>query len=263
MINIHLVTWNRPDMVELVVRTLNNNTHPGSYRLSVLDNASDLATKQVLINLQDQGMIQELHLMDHNAGLEAARQYLLLDCTYPEDQYFVCLDSDCLAPPIKEGADWLERLAGLMGKYEGYAAISLRTQVMIGTGEIFAEAEVAGDDILDFPHPGGSFRMMDVKAVREVGGWDRASEGRGAEERFICYKLREVGYKTAFAVNLRCLHLFGNRQRTKERWGYDESLKPEDTGHSDISHPALEVGDIRDEVLLYASIKDTGGYFHG
>lgn len=259
-VSLHLVTWNRPDITELVIRTIHRNTKPENYLLAVLDNGSDLETKEMLIKLQDQGMIDEIHSMDTNMGLESARQYLLLSNTYPEDEYFICVDSDCLPPMIKDGKDWVERLVELMQKYE-YAAISARTQVMIGTGEIFAEADEAGDDILDFPHPGGSLRIMDVKAVRQVGGWDRDTPGRGAEERYICGKLRETGYKTAFAVNIKTLHLFGNREKTKERWGYDENLKPEDTGHSDISHPALEQGDIKDEVLMYASLKDTEKYY--
>lgn len=248
-------------MTELVIRTIRRNTKPNNYRLAVLDNGSNLETKEMLMKLQDLGMVDEIHSMDTNAGLEAARHYLLLSNTYPDDDYFICVDNDCLPPPIKEGKDWVERLVELMQKYEGYAAISCRTQVMIGTGEIFEEADKNGDDLLDFPHPGGSLRIMDARAVREVGGWERAEPGRGAEERYICGKLREAGYKTAFAVQIRCLHLFGNREHTKERWGYDEGLKPEDTGHSDISHPALETGDIKDEVLLYAGVKDVINYY--
>lgn len=258
MINLHLVSWNRPKITELVIKTIKRNTKRSNYHLAVLDNGSDLETKEMLIRLQDNGMIDEIHSMDTNAGLESARQYLLLSNTYPEDEYFICVDSDCLPPPIKDGKDWTERLVELMQKYEGYAAISARTQVMIGTGEIFAEADEAGDDILDFPHPGGSLRIMDVKAVREVGGWDRNEPGRGAEERYISGKLHEAGYKTAFAVNVQTLHLFGLKDT--DRWGYDKDLKPEDTGHSDISHPALTNGDDCEEVAKYSGRKLADDY---
>lgn len=260
-INLHLVTWNRPKITELVIRAINRNTKPENYRLTVLDNGSGLETKEMLARMQDNGMVDEIHLMTENGGLEAARQYLLLNSTFQEDDYFICVDSDCLPPPIKDDKDWIERLVELMQKYEGYAAIACRTQVMIGTGEIFEEAEQKGAEILDFPHPGGSLRIMDVHAVRGVQGWDRIMPGRGQEERYICGKLREAGYKTGFAVQIRTLHLFGNREHTKERWGYDESLRPEDTGHSDISHPALTQGDIKDEVLLYVGAEDAENYF--
>lgn len=263
-LNLHLVTWNRPKITELVVRTIKRNTKSDNYRLIVLDNGSDLETKELLARLQDNGMVDEIHSMNKNAGLEAARHYLLLGATYPEDDYFICVDSDCLPMPIKDGKDWVERLVELMGKYEDYAAISCRTQVMIGTGNIFEEADKNGDELVDFPHPGGSLRIMNVRAVRQVGGWDRDSHGRGAEERYICGKLREAGYKTAFATNIRTLHLFGTRgDKGTDRWGYDKNLKPEDTGHSDISHPALEQGDYKDEILLYAGVKDVENYYKG
>lgn len=261
-IDLHLVTWNRPKMVELVVKTIKRNTKPENYRLSVLDNGSDLETKQLLSRLQDDGMIDELHMMATNEGLEAARQWLLLNCTYPATDYFICIDSDCLAPKMVDGQDWVERLHNLMGKYEDFAAIAARTQVMIGTGNIFEEADQVGDDIVEFPHPGGSLRIMRTGAVRAVGGWDRISEGRGAEERFICGKLRDAGFRTAFATDVRTLHLFGTRgDAGTDRWGYDKAMRPEDTGHSDIAHPALEVGDIEEELLLYANKEDVEKYY--
>lgn len=252
-VDLHLVSWNRPKMTELVIRTIVRNTKPENYRLVVLDNGSNPETKQMLSRLQDNGFIDELHLMSMNMGLEKARQWLLLNCTYPETDYFVCVDNDCLPPPMVEDKDWTERLVGLMQQYEGYGAISCRTQVMIGTGNIFEEADEYGDDLVDFPHPGGSLRIMDTRAVRQVGGWANDTPGRGAEERYIGARLHDSGYKTAFATYVRCYHLFGTRgDNGTDRWGYDKDLKPEDTGHSDISHPALTNGDDLEEVSLYA-----------
>lgn len=259
MTDLHLVSWNRPKMTELVIRTIHRNTKRDNFRLVVLDNSSEDSTQIMLQNLHNNGLIDELMVMDKNAGLEAARQYLFMNAT--ESEYFVDIDNDCLPPPIKEDKDWLERMIELMQKYENFAAISMRTQVMIGTGDIFAEADEAGDDIVEFPHPGGSFRIMRTSAVSEVGGWDRANPGRGSEERYVCGKLRDAGYRTAFATQIRTLHLFGDREQTKERWGYSEDMKPEDTGHSDISHPALTNGDDREEILLFSSKKDTEVYF--
>lgn len=256
-VDLHLVSWNRPKMTELVIRTIHKNTDRDSFRLVVLDNASD--DTEMLEQLHENGLIDELIMIKTNLGLEAARNLLLNNAT--ESKYFVCIDNDCLPPSRKEGKDWLERLIDLMDSNEEYGAISMRTQVMIGTGEIFAEADEHDDDLLDFPWPGGSFRIMLTDAVRKVGGWDRKAPGRGAEERYICGKLQEEGYKTAFAVKIKTLHLFGNREQTKERWGYSEDLKPEDTGHSDISHPALTQGDFKEEVLLYASPEDTERYY--
>lgn len=241
-------------MTKLVVKTIVRNTEPDMYRLNVFDNGSDARTIQMLYELQDEGLIDRAFFSDKNEGLEAARQFMLEKMT--DSEYFVCIDNDCL-PPI----DWLSRQLELMQQYEDYAAISQRTPVMIGTGNIFEDTDKNGMPLTDFPHPGGSFRMMRTDAVRRVGGWDRDNPGRGQEERYICGKLREAGYGTAFATHIQCLHLFGNRQKTQERWGYTDGMKPEDTGHSDVWHPILGRGDDFDEVAAYTGKELAEEYF--
>lgn len=249
--DLHLISWNRPKMTELVIKTIHRNTKRDSFRLVVLDNGSEGYTPNMLFDMHENGLIDELILLPHNIGLEAARQKLLLEST--RSPQFVCIDNDCLPPPVREGVDWIDRLLTLLVRYEDFAAIACRTQVMIGTGNIFEEADQAGDDIVEFPHPGGSLRIMRTEAVLEVGGWDRIATGRGAEERFICGKLRDAGYRTAFASQIRTLHLFGTRgDQGTDRWGYDKQLKPEDTGHSDIHHPVLVSGDDIEEIMLFA-----------
>lgn len=260
MTDLHLVSWNRPKMTELVVKMIHRNTKPGTYRLVVFDNGSNGETRGMLKRLFDDGFIDVLTMVPENRGLENARHTLLMNHTV--SPYFVCVDNDCLPPPIREGKDWLERMLDLMEKYEDFGAISMRTQVMIGTGNIFEEADQVGDDIVEFPHPGGSFRIMRTVVTQDVGGWARRAEGRGAEERYIGSRLSDAGYRAAFATNIRCLHLFGQRgDNSTDRWGYDKDLKPEDTGHSDISHPALSNGDDKEELLLFADIKDVEEYF--
>ena len=39
-------------------------------------------------------------------------------------------------------------------------------------------------------------------------------------------------------------------------------MTPEESGHSDISHPALEQGDIYEEVELYAGKELASDYVH-
>lgn len=252
MTDLHLVSWNRPKMTELVIKTIHKNTPRADFRLIVLDNASEPETIEMLERLHANGLIDELILIKTNLGLEAARNLLLNEAT--QGKYFVCVDNDCL--PQK---GWLAGLLDLMEKNEEYAAISLRTQVMVGTGNIFEQADENGSELVDFPHPGGSFRLMRTGDVLAVGGWDRGEAGRGAEERYICGKLREVGYKTAFAAQLRCLHLFGTKDT--DRWGYPIDYRPEQTGHSDIFHPALEQGDDYETVKYYAGGTDADRYF--
>ena len=245
-------------MTELVIRTIHRNTHQPNFRLVVLDNASESETQAMLEELHQNGLIDELIQIKTNLGLEAARNLLLKNAT--QSDYFVCVDNDCLPQKMIDGKDWLEELYDLLEKYEDYAAISARTQVMIGTGNIFEEADKNGDDIVDFPHPGGSYRIMNTKRTILAGGWDRGMAGRGQEEEYICGRLRDMGFKTAFATDVHCLHLWGPKETT-DRWGYPIDFKPEDTGHSDISHPALDQGDVKEELLKYASDKDVERYY--
>lgn len=243
-------------MTELVIKTIHRNTPRDEFRLVVLDNGSEDDTADRLQQLEDQGLIDELFLFKTNMGLEGARNLLLKNAT--QTDRFVCVDNDCL--PQK---DWLVDLNELMDKYEDYAAISARTQVMIGTGNIFEEADKSGYDIVDFPHPGGSFRIMDTRLTHFVGGWAGNAKGRGAEERYICGKLRDAGFKTAFATNVKCLHLFGTRgDNPTDRWGYHQDISPEETGHSDIYHPALEQGDDLIEIIKYSG-KELAEIYYG
>ena len=258
--DIHLVSWNRPKMTELVIKTIHRNTKRENFRLVVLDNGSEGDTPELLQQMADNGLIDEFIPLKTNLGLESARNLLLKNAT--RSDYFVCVDNDCLPPPVKDGQDWMERLLELMHKYEGYSAISMRTDPMIGTGNIFEEADKVGDDIVDFPHPGGSFRIMNTKDVIQAGGWDRGAEGRGAEEKYICGKLRELGFQTAFAVQILCLHLFGTRgDNPTDRWGYDKKMTPEESGHSDIWHPKFAQGDDYDEIIKYAGKEHADLYF--
>lgn len=262
-VDLHLVSWNRPDMTELVIRTIWRNTKRENFRLVVLDNGSNKETVDMLERLDNEGLIDELLVISTNLGLEAARNLMFKNCA--PHKYFICVDNDCLPPPVTPilyaddgemvggGHDWIERLITLMEDYPDYAAISCRTQVMIGTGNIFEAADMFDEDLVLFPHPGGSLRLMKSALVHFVGGWEREAEGRGAEERYICGKLNEAGFKTAFAVKIKTLHLFGLRgEHGTDRWGYSSELLPADTGHSDISHPALTNGDDIEEVIKYA-----------
>lgn len=258
-IDIHLVSWNRPKMTELVIKTIHKNTDRDNFRLVVLDNASEEPTVAMLESLHENGLIDEFIPIKTNLGLEAARNLLLMNCT--QSDYFVCVDNDCLPPERIDGQDWLMRMVDLMERYEDYAAISQRTDPMIGTGNIFETADETGADIVDFPHPGGSYRIMSTKLVHFVGGWDRGAAGRGQEERYICGKLRDAGFKTAFAPKIRCLHLYGPVETT-DRWGYPVDFTPEDTGHSDVWHPKFGQGDDREELIKYSGKALTDDYLH-
>jgi glycosyltransferase involved in cell wall biosynthesis len=256
--DIVLVSWNRPDMTELVIKTIFRNTEREHYRLLVVDNGSPEAQQTRLQELQDDGLIDELLLLPENTGLEMARN---IGMDSVQSEYFVCVDNDCLPPQYKNGKDWLESLYDLVTSYSNMnpGAIALRTQVMIGTGNIFEGHE--DKDFVLFPHPGGSFRIMPTAVVKMVGGWRDDVIGRGSEERYIGSKLNDRHYFTAFATKIQCLHLFGVREKGTDRWGYPKDWFPGDTGHSDIFHPKLEQGDDFEEVKAYAGEPLARKYF--
>lgn len=258
-IDLILVSWQRPSMTELVIKTIYRNTERNHYQLIVIDNGSGERQQADLKKLEDEGLIDNLVLLPTNYGLENARNRGLELVT---GDYFVCVDNDCLPPPREDGKDWLERLYDLAQKYshESIGAISLRTQVMIGTGNIFDGHE--DNDIVPFPHPGGSYRLMQTKVIRRLGGWRDDMAGRGSEERYIGEKLNAAGYLTAFSVKIQCLHLFGIREKGTDRWGYPKHWEPARTGHSDIWHPALEQGDDYEEVKRYAGEPLAKEYFN-
>lgn len=256
MIDIHLVSWNRPKMTDLVIKTIHRNTKPENFRLVVLDNGSDPETVEMLQQHHDNGRIDELVLWDTNYGLEPARTHLLNECT--QSEYFVCADNDCLPEPMtKEHTfddDWIDKLYRLITWQSDYAAIACRYPVMVGTGNIYEQADETDEEIVEFPHPGGSLRIMRTDLVKQTGGWRKDVGSRGTEERYICGKLHELGYKTGFAVNVRTLHLFGLKDT--DNWGYDKKLTPEDTGHSSgVWHPIFDRGDVYEEIVEFTGEK--------
>jgi glycosyltransferase involved in cell wall biosynthesis len=251
-IDIVLITWQRPDLTFQVIEAIKQNTNRDQYRLIVVDNNSHPDMQARLYELDKSGVIDNLVLNDRNYGLEPARNIGLKKVT---SELFVCADNDCLPEKRIDGKTWLERLVTLMDELPEFSAISCRTQVMIGTGNIFEYGDVSGDDVVEFPHPGGSFRIMRTEDTRKAGGWRDTVEGRGAEERTIGGRLREQGHKVGFAVNIRCLHLFGTRGTMgTDRWGYPKDWEPEDTGHSNIWHPVLERGDDINEIKKYMDV---------
>lgn len=242
-------------MTELMIKTIIRNTNPENYRLVVFDNGSSPEQQATLKNMHENGKIDELVLSHENVGLEPARNYLLFKCT--KSPYFICADNDCLPEP-PDSSDWTEKLYDLMQRYEEYAAIACRYPVMVGTGNIYDGHE--DEDIVEFPHPGGSLRIMPTQITKNTGGWRQDVGSRGTEERHICGKLREAGYKTGFAVNVRTLHLFGTKDT--DNWGYDKKLKPEDTGHSSgVWHPIFDRGDDFSEVEEFAGTDLAKEYF--
>jgi glycosyltransferase involved in cell wall biosynthesis len=203
-------------------------------RLIVVDDGSDRETNTMLQRLKREGFIDTLIRNKYNIGLEPSKN---LGLQAVKSDYFISTDNDCL-PEYPRKDDWLAKLIHLMDMNPGYGAIACRTQVMIGTGNIFEQADETGEPLVDFPHPGGSVRIMQRKLITRIGGWRDWVESRGSEEKHIGGKLREIGFRSAFATHVRCYHMFGD----DANWGYG-TLEPEKHGHTPIWHPAIQNGD--------------------
>lgn len=243
-VDIVLVTWNRLQMSIMVIDTIIKNTREGNFRLIVVDNGSEPDLQQILKDYKDNGAIDELVLNDTNLGLEPARnQGLELVKSYP---YFICADNDCLPERPKDGFDWIDRMVDLMDRHPTYGAITCRMQVMVGTGNIFDGKE--DQEIVEFPHPGGAFRIMRTDLIKTIGGWRDEVPSRGQEERYIGGEINKRGYQTGYATNIHTYHMFGDE--TTDNWGYPKDWQPEESGHSEVWHPAF-AGDDPEELAKW------------
>jgi len=221
VIDIAMVSWNRPNFTYWAIKALKDNTlHP--YRLILIDNGSTPQMQSMLAALKCECYIDTLILLDKNYGLEWAKNKVM---DYVESPLFVSTDNDILA--YKYDPCWLDRLVNLMDAYPEYAAIGCRPQILVGTGNIFHEKT---DPIIEFSHVPGYHRIMRTDLVRQAGAWNDKRPSRGHEELWISERLRNMGYKVGWANHVKCWHLFG-----EDNWGYEKTLKPEEHGHNPVA----------------------------
>ncbi len=214
-IDILMTTYFRKDFTKKCLDYLIERTkYP--FRMIVVDNGSTDGTRELLQDYEKQypAIFKRVILLNENKGLQASK---MIGMDYVESEYFVNTDNDVL-PPLLE-PDWLSQLLDIIKRNPNYGAISCRPQKMIGVGPIFAGArEVVSNNMA-----GGHLRIMNTKAVRDVGGWRTDFENRN-EEREICGKLIKAGFEIGFATDIRCYHLFGDEEDKKTQgqpnWGY-------------------------------------------
>lgn len=159
--------------------------------------------------------------MSKNAGVTAAWQIAL---ALAESEYFITSDNDIYVPELEP--DWLTQLVGLMDERPDYGAISLHPHVLIGAAGFEPDDP---EDVKEVNMCGAVMRIMRQDATRIAGGWkdsDPLIRGdRGHEERTICSRLQDGGWKTGRTTRLRAYHPFG------KNWGYGE-IPPETHGHN-------------------------------
>lgn len=230
-IDICITSYFRSEFTAQCLEKLKKHTNT-LYRVIVGDNGSDMKTRDMLWDYYEKGLIDELVLLSDNIGLEPLKNMLL---HHVRSSLFTSTDNDILVPPLNEDGDWLSRLIKLMETDQELAAIALTPQIFIGAdkNEMFKDSP----EVLERDFVGGSMRLMRTSAVRDVGGWrsdpkDMNEANRG-EEKYICGKLKEKGYKVGYARDIEAYHLFGE----DEEWGYgnvehyhrDQWPKPKDS----------------------------------
>lgn len=235
-IDIILTTWKREEICKLVLDTLKKNTLT-SYNLVVIDNGSLEAFSEHL-NKEADTYVR----LKENVGLEGAKS---LGMSFVKSGAFISTDNDILVPKPEivkekypEAKDWLDALITLFDKKQEYAAIALRPQVLVGTGDVFGDNP---PEIKEFSHVGGTMRIMKRGVVEAAGAWKDKRPLRGHEEHWICNAVRKMGFKVGWASYIPCYHIFGG-----DNWGYGK-MKPEEHGHTPVHLPKDDWGLVKEK----------------
>lgn len=219
-IDIFICSYLRPMFTEQTLTYLKERTkHP--YRLFLINNGGN---EDIAKAYQDD-IFMTINL-SKNAGVHAAWNIAL---ALAESEYFITSDNDIYVPDLTDTPlDWLGRLKQFMDQRPDFGAISLAPHVLIGDAPMDSNDP---EDVKEVPWCGGVMRIMRKEAVKKTGGWNVEGESliqanRGHEERTICAKLKELGYKSGRCTRLRAYHPFGTN------WGYPEEFTPQQQGHN-------------------------------
>lgn len=240
MIDIFITTYLRQDFAKECVRYIKERTIPGAYKITILDNGGNEWA-------EDDDSIRYIPLWKvfGNTGIHFAWNVAV---SLAEGPYFITTDPDLLVPDLIESnispfygtseidlkLDWLQKMIYLMDSRPNYGAISMMPHIFIGAVGIDPNDP---EDVKERNMCGAVFRIMRTDAVKAVGGWElRIEAGRNHEERTICSRLQNAGYKTGICSRIRAYHNFG------KNWGYPEEFTPEMQKHN----PAL-----KEEVLRF------------
>ena len=226
-IDIFLCAYLRPMFTEQTILYLKERTkYP--YRLFLINNGGN----EDITETYKDDIFMTIKL-SKNAGVTAAWQIAL---SLAESEYFITSDNDIYVPELisTQGnpQDWLEYLIKYMEQRPDFGAISLSPHVLIGDAPM---DPTDPEDVKEVPWCGAVMRIMRKDAVKKVNGWADDSlplirGDRGHEERLVCGRLKEAGYKAGRTTRLRAYHPFG--KTTGGNWGYPEDITPEMQGHN-------------------------------
>ncbi|NIP84945.1 MAG: glycosyltransferase [Planctomycetales bacterium] len=228
-IDVCLLACNRERITRTSVAEIGARTTT-PHRLVVLDNGSTDGTEDLLASLVADGQVDVLLWYLDNYGVHLGHNTLLENV---DSELYVSTDNDLVPQAPTEAGDWLGLLIDLMRRHPDYAAIACLPHFLVG--DSLARWLDGAGEVIERPWCGAALRLMRTEAVQQAGGW-RATQNpsRNNEERWICGKLRENGWKTGYARDVRCIHLWGEPERGEDAWGYPAGFEH---GHRPVHPP--------------------------
>lgn len=242
-IDIFITTYERQHFVRECIEYLVARTKT-PYRLTILDNGGNDWVSRERFNMEYQIRHIPLYALFGNTGIHFAWN---VAASLAKGEYFITSDPDLLVPDLSGvilgrhtvekaapnkviydpdfgQADWLERMIKLMDERPDYGAISMMPHIFIGAAGIDPNDP---EDVKERNMCGAVMRIMRTEAVRSARGWDLKIEaGRNHEERTICSRLHDIGFKTGICSRIRAYHNFG------KNWGYPEEFSPQQQKHN-------------------------------
>lgn len=226
-IDIFITTYLRQAYTEKTIEYLSERTR-SPYRLFIIDNGGN---NEVIEEAIKQNKIFLAVKASSNMGIHAAWNLAL---SMAESEYFITSDNDIYVPDLSP--DWLSQMVTFMNDRPDYGAISLHPHVFIG---IAGEDPNDPEDVKEAPMCGAVMRIMRTELIRKIGGWEHVIRtGRNHEERTICSRIHDAGFKVGRAVRVRAYHPFG--KEFGGNWGYPKNFTPEMQGHTPQLEPYVQ-----------------------
>jgi GT2 family glycosyltransferase len=218
-INIYITSFYRIEMTLKTIDLLYERTYPGTFKLHVFDNGSDLNTKRELVKLLESGRIESLHLDNRNTGCLYNKGifYMMNEST---DKYFCVTDNDVYPPKIEP--DWLTQMIQIM---EDYPEIGMLAPQLPPQG--LQQPYRIERDVVRCVAVGNTLKIIRMEAFPKM--IFKQELGAYGDDGIVSKMMREHGWDVAFCKNIFCYHA-----GQCDKWGYTDdqiALDPRKAGY--------------------------------
>lgn len=202
-IDIFITSFFRPHFtLECVNKIWERTKHP--FRIHIWDNASSLATQDLLVGLLRLGKITSLHLESRNTMTMYPKSvFNSMAC----GKYYCVTDADCF-PPLLD-PDWLTQMVGLM---ETHTDVAFLTPQYPPISMFGCEQKDIQENIVFCKHVGNVFKLVRKKMFPSFPQSDNFCFGDDSEVCRLSYG------KSAF-----CRRIFAYHAGQCKDWGYQEN----------------------------------------